>query len=381
MKVLHIGKYYFPFFGGIEKVIQELVECNHYQSHVSALVLSHHFSSKKSTSIDKLNGVEIRKVSVLGRLSYAPIAPFFLNELNKAISDFSPDIIHIHLPNVSAFACLLSSKAKSIPWVIHWHSDVIGAVPDIAIRCLYPFYKVFENALLNRAKKIIVTSPPYLAHSNALVPYRGKCSVIPIGIRDSLIKKPVDNTTTSRLKLLIIGRLTYYKGHRLLLEAISLLDQSFDVHLTIVGEGELKSSLVNFVKLNNLQNKVSFLGRLSTNELQQQLANCDLVCLPSIEKTEAFGVVLLEAAMHSKASLVTDVEGSGMSWVVRNNITGLIAKNNDVQNLKKLLETACSEVSKLSEMGIQARNRFDTLFNIEMVSKEYLKLYEECLRD
>lgn len=376
---MHIGKYYFPFYGGVEKVTQDIVESSAYQKKVTPFVLTHHHETSKGTVTENINNVMVKKVSIKGRLAYAPIAPSFLKELNVAIAEFSPDIIHIHMPNVSAFACLFSEKAKKIPWVIHWHSDVLGNVPDLKIKILYPFYRFFEKRLLSKAKKVIVTSPPYLKSSLALSDYFPKCQVIPLGVKDTMSNLLPKKIHSTQLNLLMIGRLTYYKGHLLLLKVMAQLGKNIKVHLNIVGEGELKPALMDYVSQHNLHERVSFLDRLSDVDLHTELNNCDLLCLPSIEKTEAFGVVLLEAAMHGKASLVTDVEGSGMSWVVQDKITGLVALNNDIQSLKKLLETAYFEPSTLSEMGVKARYRFDELFNIERVSEKYIDLYQECL--
>lgn len=378
MKVLHIGKYYFPFFGGIEKVTQDLVESDTYADEVKTCILAHQSQPGEKTHYETIHGVEVRKVSITGVLAYAPIAPSFRKELNNAIDEFKPDIIHLHMPNLSAFACLMSRSAKRIPWVIHWHSDVIGAVPDIKIKILYPFYRIFEKALLKRCQRIIVTSPPYLEHSASLVGYKSKCSVIPIGIKEftSLCS---ESNQSEELKLLMVGRLTYYKGHELILKALSQFTDE-KVKLKIIGVGELKEKLTELVNILQLKDKVEFLGRVDGETLAAELAKTDLLCLPSIEKTEAFGVVLLEAAMHGKPALVSDVEGSGMSWVVQDGQTGFVVKNNNVDAIVQSLKSVINNQDQINFLGSNARIRFEQTFNLKVVAKQIIDVYLNCLK-
>lgn len=379
MKVLHIGKYYFPFFGGIEKVTQELVENEVYSEGVTSCVLVHQHLSSLHTSYETINNVEVRKVAISGVFAYAPIAPTFLYELNKAIDEFQPDIIHVQMPNLSAFTCLLSSKAKKIPWVIHWQSDVIGAVPDFKIKLLYPFYRIFEKALLKQCQRIITTSAPYLEYSSALAEYKSKCSVIPIGIKDS-VDTSLSPQQNNGLSLLMIGRLTYYKGHELMLKALSQLGEHEKVKLTIIGSGELKNKLVSLVTALKLNSRVAFLGHVDEKRLVCELTNTDLLCLPSIEKTEAFGVVLLEAAMYGKPALVSDVQGSGMSWVVKNGQTGIVVENNSVDAIVQSLTNVINNKEQLKSLGINARTRFEQTFNLNVVAKQIIDVYLTCLQ-
>ena len=378
MKVLHIGKYYFPFFGGIEKVTQDLVENRVYHNKVTSFILVHQNSSELPTANVTINDIRVCKVKINGVIAYAPIAISFLKELNRVVDDFKPDVIHLHMPNLSAFSCLFSSRAKKVPWVVHWHSDVIGAVPDLKIKLLYPFYRLFEKNLLKRANKVIVTSPPYLSYSGALVGFKHKCDVVPIGIKELTLNSESHQTQASnQLNLLMIGRLTYYKGHELVLKALAKLPADIKVRLSIIGEGELKNELHELSQNLGIQDKVDFLGRVSDIEMKKQLSSTDLLCLPSIEKTEAFGVVLLEAAMHSKPALVSDVEGSGMSWVVQDKVTGYVVKNNCVESISNTLTEVYSDKENLKVLGENAKKRLDDVFDLDKVAEETIKIYEE----
>jgi len=388
MKILHLGKYYPPFYGGIENFMCELMNQQVVDGFdVSAIV--HHHEFNKPYQFENIDDVNVYKIPTYGQVAYAPLSSSFGYYLNKIISEEKPDVLHIHMPNLSAFWCLFLPIARKIPWVIHWHADVIGSVPDLKIKLLYPFYRVFESALLKRSQKIIATSPVYLASSLPLKKWIKKTAVIPLGLRsieekrniDVLkdnLQEPLSLIESEQIKLLMIGRLTYYKGHIVIIDAIAKLkEQDVDFSLRIVGGGELLADIEQQIKDLRLENSVILLGKLSSDDLENELQNTDLLCLPSIERTEAFGVVLLEAMRASKPCLVSDVCGSGMSWVVQDNKTGFVVKHNDVDSLVEKLKFITANRGLLEAYGAIGRKRFEKTFSIGAVSSEISALYEQ----
>jgi len=373
MKVLHIGKYFSPFLGGIENFMLELLTQQSKSNNITAIV--HHHETEKKVLIESQSNIKVIRVPINGIVAYSPIAPLFGYYLNQQLNNDPPDILNIHMPNLSAFWCLVLISARKIPWVVHWHSDVIGSSPDLKIKLLYPFYRIFERLVLKKAKKIIVASPSYAKTSKPLKDFIKKVEVIPLGLSDKLIKSPPSVKVSESLKLLMIGRLTYYKGHGVLLKAIAKLQQ--DIKLIIVGVGELEKQIKEDIKSLDLVHKVELLGQVSASQLEKELGNCDLLCLPSIERTEAFGVVLLEAMRAGKPCLVTDVPGSGMSWVVQDGVTGFIVKHNDVDSLAEKLGAIAENKPILTELGVNGRKRFKDVFSIKSVSQKISRLYED----
>lgn len=413
LQILHIGKYYAPFKGGIENFLQDLLESEIVKQHSDNWVVAHHHETQKPTETATINGVTVTRVKLWKRLVFAPICPGFFNALKQTLRQQRPDIIHIHMPNVSAFACLLSRNAKRRPWVVHWHADVLGAAPDWRVKLLYPVYRLFERALLKRAATIICTSPPYLETSTALAGFKHKCTVVPLGIRDlsaqevseltahaptpSINKvergdtpdasdkpdtpdtagtpetsKTAEKSRPKTLKLLCIGRLTYYKGHTYLLQAVANLPE---IQLDIIGTGELQATLESQINALKLGDRVHLLGHLSDNELNLAMSACDLVCLPSVERTEAFGLILLEAARLKKPALVTDVQGSGMSWVVQHDRTGWVVDAGSSLALRKQLSALQSSPEQLIEFGQRAQKRFQERFGISAVANAVCSVY------
>ncbi|MBU2972649.1 glycosyltransferase [Pseudoalteromonas sp. C2R02] len=371
INVLHIGKYYSPFHGGIENYTKDLVESDVYQSEVNASLLVHQHLNNKKTQNETIKNVKVNRIKKWFTLLYSPISPSFIKELNRTIKTQNPDVLHIHMPNLSAFFCLFSARARSIPWVIHWHSDVLGAVPDWRIKIAYKGYKIFERLLLKKSAAIIATSPNYLESSKPLSDFKNKSYVVPLGLSKVVTAAPVVKNNP-KLSLLIVGRLTYYKGHKYLLHAMANLP---NVELNIIGVGELEVNLKQLVLQFELTDRVNFLGSVDDNTLNNRILNCDLLCLPSIEKTEAFGLVLLEAARLSKPALVTSVEGSGMSWVVQDQVTGIVIEPHSSCALYDALNFAQKNKELLINFGKAANTRFNSDFSIAKTAKKILDVY------
>jgi rhamnosyl/mannosyltransferase len=380
LSVLHIGKYFPPSFGGIESFMSQLmVEQQKSGMEVAAIV--HQSAPDYAGEQQSWNGCRVYNAKSYGQVAYAPIAPKFLWVLRGALDEIKPDIIHIHLPNLSAFWLLVLSifSSKKSKWIIHWHSDVLGAVPDLKVKVLYPLYRIFEKWLLKKADAVICTSPNYLESSKPLLSYRNKCHVVPLGIsipegtQEPSISTSHDGNT---LRLIYIGRLTYYKGHALLFEAIKLLNaQGKKITLDVVGEGELEAQLKAIVSSKRLEDCILFHGGLSEDEKYRLLNQADMLCLPSIERTEAFGMVLLEAAALGKPALVSDVYGSGMSFVVQHQKSGLVVKSNSVESLYANLAWASDNVGQLKVYGQTAHIRFVEEFSIEKASWAMAAIY------
>ncbi|NQZ08445.1 MAG: glycosyltransferase [Algicola sp.] len=378
MKVLHIGKYSPPFFGGIENFMMDLGQACDAQNVKSAAIVHHHQAGQKFDKRD-IDGMTVYRVPCYGQLMFAPVSPAFGFYLNKVIDEFKPDILHFHMPNTSAFFALFSAKARALKWVVHWHSDVLGDDSPWFLRAFYPFYRPLESWVLKRAKKVIATSAPYLQSSMALKKITNKCQVIELGIKPR--KGPAAQARLRHedqpLQLLVVGRLTYYKGHRFLIDALLLLKRQglTKIKLNIVGGGELYEQLQQQVEQLGLSSQVLLHGKVSFDALQSQFEQAHCVCLASIERTEAFGVVLMEAASFAVPAIVTNVPGSGMSWAVQHGQTGLVVNRSDAQALANGIEDLYRNPQQLFDYAQAAHQRFLQHFQIEAVASTTIELY------
>lgn len=386
-RILHIGKFYPPFAGGMENFLADLIPAQlQVGDEIAALVHDHQWAWKRSFSKvepELRQSFKLYRVPCYGRLLYAPVSPQFGFWLNRVIQNFKPEILHFHLPNTSAFFALLLPSARRIPWVLHWHSDVISSL-DHRLSLAYTVYRPVEQAMLAHAQAIIATSEPYLASSSALKAWQHKAQVIPLGLNAARLPEPNSAAQTWAasqwqglgVKILHIGRLTYYKGQTILLKALAQLD---DAQTLIVGTGELHAQLAQQIQQLKLEQRVRLLGYCNAEQITGLLASCDIFCLPSLERTEAFGMVLLEAMRYAKPIVTTQVTGSGMTWVVQTEKTGLLVPPQQVLPLVAALAQLRDDPQLRTNLGAAGQQRFYQFFDIVPIAEHMHALYKQLI--
>lgn len=381
MKVLHIGKYFPPSPGGIENFSGDLLPALT-RIGITTAALVHQDKSQSSKNIQTPEIEEIVRAPSYGRFIYAPVSPAFPWFMNRLIKKFRPDIIHFHMPNTSAFWALMLPAAKTKPWVIHWHADVVSSTLERKLSFAYRFYQPFEQALLARAKAIICTSQPYMESSLALRKWQKKCFVIPLALNPSRLSSLLQKTThcptslprktNSIFNVLAIGRLTYYKGHEVLIKAAA---STKNINIFIIGKGEQRIRLENLIQKLKLEDRVFLLGYQSDPQMHHLMQKADCICLPSLERTEAFGLVLLEGMHHSKPIIASNIPGSGIGWVIQQNKTGILCPPGQSQALADALQSLANNPERARTMGEKGRERFNQCFHINNIAAKIQKIY------
>ncbi len=384
MRVLHVGKFFPPFAGGMENFLGDLLPALSRQG-VAVTALVHSTPGEPVDRHGLVGESMIYRAPCYGSVLYAPVSPGFPFLFQKILKKEKPDIIHLHLPNTSALWIMMLAGAAKIPWVVHWHSDIVASTIDRRLAVAYSVYRPVEQRLLSKTRAIIATSQRYLDSSAPLRHWQDKCSVIPLGL------DPVRMFSAQQLPLqcaepfwggeeafqvLAIGRLTYYKGHDVLIRAAAKVA---GIRVVIVGEGDRRPELEQLIEKLHLQDKVVLSGLLSDAELQSLMVSSHCLCLPSVERTEAFGLVLLEAMRYGKPVIAGDVPGSGIGWVVRDGTTGCLFTIGDVDKLALTVEQLVNKPQQGRAMGSEGRKRFDSLFHIDRIAEKTTRLYHEIL--
>lgn len=275
---------------------------------------------------------------------------------------------------MSHLAYLLSRAEVKL--IITWHSDIVKQ------NKLKRLYDPFILKLLKKADKIIVTSPPYLESSPYLLRFKKKCRIIPLGIDltrftiNERIQKKVNEikkTINNRI-VLFVGRLTYYKGLEYLIEAM----QDVSACLIIIGNGYLEKKLIQMARDYKIYNKVLFLPDISNEELVVYYHACDVFVLPSIARSEAFGVVQLEAMACFKPVISTELE-SGVPWVNQNGKTGIVVPPGKSGALSTAIKTLLDNQDLNHSLGRNGRERIEREFTKEQVAGKMIDLYHEIL--
>jgi glycosyltransferase involved in cell wall biosynthesis len=383
MRVLHLGKYYAPYAGGIENFMLDLVNATHTRG-VANAVLVHQSGATQAGFDDRLTEDQselLFRARCYGQLAYAPISPGFGLALSRMIRQFKPELLHLHLPNTSAFWALLNPAARRIPCVIHWHSDVVGPGLEKRLRLLYPFYRPFEQASLGRARQVISTSPAYLQSSRALARWHDRAEVVPLGLEPARLEcqplpEPGPWRNPGHLRVLGVGRLARYKGFSDLIDAVTAVDK---VELIIAGHGPLLGQLQRQVASSDAADRITLAGSVGNQTRNQWLASCDLLALPSINRAEAFGLCLVEAMAIGKPALTTTVPGSGMAWVVEHENTGWLVSPGDRNGLIEQLAHLQRQRGQVTAAGQRAHEAFGRRFHIGAVADRIVEIYRQAL--
>lgn len=370
LKVLQVNKLYYPHTGGIEKVVQQLAEGLKDRTDMEVLVCQ----ERGRSLIENVNGVTVRRAGSLGVLFSLPISFPFLWKLRKLSR--SMDVLHFHTPfPLGDLGCLLSGfKGKVVVW---WHSDVVRQ------KKLMKFYRPIMEKFLKRADVIIVATQGHIDGSDYLPQYRDKCVIIPYGV-DQVIEKKADEYIINQSKekkkdkinLLFVGRLVYYKGCEVLLEAFRSVTGA---ELTIVGTGDLEETLKRQAKADGIDDRVHFLGAVDDEQLDRAFADCDVLILPSVLKSEAFGLVQIEAMAYGKPVINTQLP-SGVPYVSIDGETGLTVPPSDAEALAKAMQWMVDHEEERLQMGRKARERVKECYRTEQMLNQVFQVYNKVIR-
>lgn len=377
MRVLQVGKFY-PIRGGVEKVMWDITN-GLSQAGIACDMLCAKLKKDGPDKKDEpfYDGNGIFRLNENGRVICVPawtkkaatmISPAMIQWLRRHAGEY--DIIHIHHPDpMAALALRLSGYNGKV--VLHWHSDILSQ------RFFLSLYKPLQSWLIGRADRILGTTPVYVASSPYLKDVQNKCGYVPIGIDpisyDAAGAETIRARHTGNTLLFSLGRMVPYKGFSYLIEAMSLLPERF--HLILGGKGPLKEELEAQIREKGLQQRVELLSGFIPDETVFALFGAaDIFVLPSVMKTEAFGIVQIEAMSCGVPVVATRIPESGVSWVNEEGVSGLNAEPADVRSLA---DAILGVEEKEKQFSDGAKRRFGQLFSKEIMINKIIATYED----
>ena len=358
MKVLQLGKFY-PILGGVEKVMWELTEGLGRSGFDCDMLCA-----CKDPQVIQI-GEHSRCICVKTLFSVAAtmISPSMISYLRKHCREY--DIIHIHHPDpMAALALRLSGYKGKV--VLHWHSDIIKQ------RFLLKLYLHLQSWVVRCSDIIVGTSPVYVKESPFLQGVQEKLTYLPIGV-DAIPE--VRTEPAMDVIVLSLGRLVGYKGYKYLVDAAKYLPDNYRV--VIAGEGPLREELEKQINEEGLSDRVNLLGRVPQEKIPELYASCSVFCLSSIWKTEAFGIVQIEAMSCGKPVVATRVPGSGVSWVNEHGFSGLNVDPCDAKALAEAVLQITADSQTYGKYCSNARERYKALFTKEKMIEKCIEIYNK----
>jgi glycosyltransferase involved in cell wall biosynthesis len=367
-KIVHFGKYYFPDAGGIESVTLSLAKgAANAGYHVSVVC----FGNTASNGENLIDGVEVIRAPAKIVLASQPLGiKYFFDCISAARR---ADIIHLHAPNMlAAFCALFIASSKNL--LVHWHSDVInkGLIGKIS--------RALEYALLRRADMIVATSQVYADASRSLSDFKRKVVICPIGVPDkkwvdeeSKLPTELEEQIRGRKIILSVGRLVTYKGFDVLVRAAQQISKNAVV--VIVGGGPLEAELQHAIDLSDAKDQVFLAGKLCDSTLHALFERASVYCLPSTNRAEAFGVVMLEAMAHGLPVVACDIPGSGVPWVNQHGVSGFNVAVGDPIALAEACNKILTSFEIQKRLSQGARHRFISEFSEQTSINQILRVY------
>lgn len=365
LRVLQLGKSW-PVRGGVEKVMYEFATGLSLRGvHCDMMTAACHGAGSTTTLA---GGAQLITCRTWRKIAATMIAPSMVTQLRRHIHDYN--VVHVHHPDpMAALALRLSGYKGKV--VLHWHSDIVKQKKFLKL------YLPLQRWLLHRADLVVGTTPIYVKSSPYLWPVRHKITSLPIGIEplapDLEGAERIRRQYGDRRIVFALGRLVPYKGFDYLIRAAQYLDDRYVI--LIGGKGPLEDYLCEQITKYKVTGRVRLLGYVPESDLPAYYTAATIFCLSSVQKTEAFGIVQLEAMSCGRPVVATNIHGSGISWVNAHGVSGLNVQPCVPEQLAEAILTITRDEPTYQRFSQQARLRFQNMFTKEIMINQLLNIY------
>lgn len=387
-RVVHLGKYYPPAPGGIESHVQTLaraqaalgmdvhVVCfNHADRHGKDITWIRHGTTPTVHERDgQVRLTRLGRSASMARLDICPQLPRVLARLEEA----GMDVLHLHTPNPMMLMSVMMA-GPSVPLVITHHSDIVRQ------RLLKLALRPFELMVYRRAAVILATSPRYLRGSGLLKRYAAQVRSLPLGVNLEGYLRPSEQVLKQSTALkaehgeplwLSVGRCVYYKHYHVAVAALAHVPGK----LMIVGNGPTKGELVRQARALGVENRIIWREQLSAEELAGAYRAATALWFPSGARSEAYGLVQVEAMASGCPVINAYIEGSGVPWVSRHERTGITVAVDDAAGLAAAARRLLEEPGLRDRLGAAAAVRAAEDFDHMTMAQRSFGIYEQAIR-
>ncbi len=381
MKVLLALTYYRPWTSGLTIYAERLARGLAGRGHEVVVLTSQYDKSLPRT--EQLDGVSVVRVPVLMRVSKGVIMPSFGAMANHYTR--WADVLSIHLPQFDAAGIAARGRLFRKPTVLTYHCD-LQLPPGPFNRIANTVVHGANLAAGTFAHAIVAYTEDYARHSRFLSRFLNKVRVIPPPVEMPVPSAEASAAFRERWSLQghhVIGfaaRLATEKGLEVLLEALPrILDEFPDARVLfagptkIVGEEEYARRLAPLFE--KFKDHWTFVGTLNPDEMAAFFAACDVTVLPSLNSTESFGLVQVEAMLCGTPSIASNLPGVRIPV----HTTGM----GRVVGIRDSAALAEAVIDVLRDRGrfIRPRAEIEALYSTPRTAELYEALFQELVAE
>lgn len=351
MKIAHIVCSFPPYRGGMGNSVYSYAKVLAERGH-DITVITPDYGGEEEI---KKEGFGLMRLKPFFKYGNAALLPQILFRLDPY------EVVHLHYPFYGTAEFVILKKIfskKKIKLIVHYHMDTIaGGVKGFIFKISRLF---FLPLAVKYADRVICTSVDYIENSDVAELYEiyhDKFSAVPLGVdaeKFGKVRMPADGAggNGGKKTILFVGGLDkahYFKGLDILMLAFAKVIDNNKYNLSIVGNGDLLPQYEKTVDKLGLNGSVDFLTGVSDHDLPDYYQKADVVVLPSINKSEAFGLVLLEAMAAGKPVIASNIPG--VRSVFKDGYEGLLARSGDADDLAAKLELILENGALAEKMG------------------------------
>ncbi|MEK7202972.1 MAG: glycosyltransferase family 4 protein, partial [Patescibacteria group bacterium] len=298
------------------------------------------------------------------------------------------DIVHLHYPFFGGMEAVVLLKIffrKKFKLIVHYHMDAdVKGFKGL----IFKLSNLLILPILSRQAEIITcASIDYIKHSKIAGYYNKHIkkfyqTLFGVDLKQFAVYQNYKNKQKNQKTILFVAGLDkahYFKGLENLLQAIKILKNSFDIefNLIVIGEGDLKNYYKNLAKDLKIDKIVNFLDKIDRSKLVYYYNNSNVFVLPSVNKSEAFGLVLLEAMACAKPVIASNLPG--VRGVFENNRQGLLIEPNNIEDLAAKLKIILINDNLAKQMGKAGRELVEATYTWEKVAERLNLIYNRIL--
>jgi glycosyltransferase involved in cell wall biosynthesis len=379
MKILTVLTYYRPHTSGLTIYAERLAQAFVKRGHQVTVMTTQYDPSLPREEI--MDGVNVIRVPVAARVSKGVIAPLFGFYATKLVAQH--DVVQLHLPQFDAPGVALRARLFGKPAVLTYHCDLF--LPRTWFNRLVNLVVDFQNNMAGMLANHIVTytqdyadASPYLSrYSRKLTPILPPVE-LPAASLETIAAFAKNHLISERKP--VIGMATRFaseKGVEVLLDALPLILKKYPnaqvlyagQHENVMGEQAYFARLIPRIREYELQGKWTFLGNLDPIQMSAFYPNLDVLTVPSLNSTEAFGLVQIEAMLNGVPCVPSALPGVRRPVQMHN--TGVVSEIGNAESLAISIVEVLDHSEKYRG-DIEALNK---AYNPDSIAQEYEKLF------